>query len=440
MVSLPDRGPAPSRAARLNADCVCTSLLAARLHDALDDASRADGMGAQISATRPNLFSAAPVFISRTEHDAIAALVSAVERVVALPSYQRLALARAAPIAHHDFGTRGGVLGFDFHLGATGPQLIEVNTNPGGALLNLALLRAQQPCVGAGGEAILPATPSPAAVEDALVEVFRDEWRRQRGAAPLRHVVVVDDAPQQQYLYPEFRLYERLLSRHGLRASVADASALRWRDGRLWLAQEPVDLIYNRLTDFYLDDPVHAALRNAYESGAVVLTPSPRAHALYANKRNLASMNAPAILDTPAIDTGTRTLLQAGVPATQAVTAHNAALLWSERAGLFFKPASGYGSRAVYRGDKLTRRVWGDIVAGDYVAQALVTPGRRMVDDSGVRANLKFDLRAYAFAGRILLFAARLYQGQTTNFRTPGGGFAPVFIVDDIGQADRAAA
>jgi hypothetical protein len=23
--------------------------------------------------------------------------------------------------------------------------------------------------------------------------------------------------------------------------------------------------------------------------------------------------------------------------------------------------------------------------------------------------------------------AARLYEGQTTNFRTPGGGFAPIF-------------
>jgi len=24
--------------------------------------------------------------------------------------------------------------------------------------------------------------------------------------------------------------------------------------------------------------------------------------------------------------------------------------------------------------------------------------------------------------------AARLYQGQTTNFRTAGGGFAPVYV------------
>lgn len=26
---------------------------------------------------------------------------------------------------------------------------------------------------------------------------------------------------------------------------------------------------------------------------------------------------------------------------------------------------------------------------------------------------------------------ARLYQGQTTNFRTPGGGFAPVYEASD---------
>jgi hypothetical protein len=26
--------------------------------------------------------------------------------------------------------------------------------------------------------------------------------------------------------------------------------------------------------------------------------------------------------------------------------------------------------------------------------------------------------------------AARLYQGQTTNFRSAGGGFAPVYITD----------
>jgi hypothetical protein len=39
------------------------------------------------------------------------------------------------------------------------------------------------------------------------------------------------------------------------------------------------------------------------------------------------------------------------------------------------------------------------------------------------------DVRLYTYAGQLLLSAARLYQGQTTNFRTPGGGFAPVLTI-----------
>ena len=35
-------------------------------------------------------------------------------------------------------------MGYDFHLGSDGPQLIEVNTNAGGAFLNVLLARAQK--------------------------------------------------------------------------------------------------------------------------------------------------------------------------------------------------------------------------------------------------------------------------------------------------------
>ncbi|MFC6673739.1 hypothetical protein [Marinobacterium aestuariivivens] len=101
--------------------------------------------------------------------------------------------------------------------------------------------------------------------------------------------------------------------------------------------------------------------------------------------------------------------------------------MWSERRRLFFKPASGYGSKAAYRGDKLTRRVWDQILAGRYVAQTLVMPGERRVDQADAVSPLKFDLRNYAYQGKVQWVAARLYQGQTTNFRTPGGGFAPVY-------------
>ena len=119
--------------------------------------------------------------------------------------------------------------------------------------------------------------------------------------------------------------------------------------------------------------------------------------------------------------------LLAGIPHTEVVKLENAERLWRERRRLFFKPFAGFGGRAAYRGDKLTRRVWQEILAGDYIAQALVTPGERVISDQEPAQVLKFDLRDYTYDGQVQWVAARLYQGQTTNFRTPGGGFAPVY-------------
>jgi hypothetical protein len=67
-------------------------------------------------------------------------------------------------------------------------------------------------------------------------------------------------------------------------------------------------------------------------------------------------------------------------------------------------------------------------MAGGYVAQSLVPPPERiaLAEDE---APLKFDVRNYAYAGEVQLLAARLWRGQTTNFRSVGGGFGPVFLL-----------
>jgi hypothetical protein len=41
------------------------------------------------------------------------------------------------------------------------------------------------------------------------------------------------------------------------------------------------------------------------------------------------------------------------------------------------------------------------------------------------------DVHNYVYDGRVQMLAARLYQGQTTNMRTPGGGFAPVVMIPE---------
>ena len=123
-----------------------------------------------------------------------------------------------------------------------------------------------------------------------------------------------------------------------------------------------------------------------------------------------------------------RQVLAQVVPQTEQVTPQSAERLWAQRKQYFFKPLAGYGSKATYRGDKLTTKTWAHIVQGEYVAQALIPPSQRVVRVGEQRKHLKADVRAYAYDGRVQLFAARLYEGQTTNFRSDGGGFAPVFV------------
>lgn len=404
----------------LNDYCFCVSADPSALHAALASILDAHGVPATLAETHPHLFAAVPVYVSRQHLVQVEAAVTAIEAVTGLPAWREAVLAWAPKVALHDPGSPGGLLGLDFHLTPEGPRLIEINTNPGGALLNTLVGQAQDVCMP---DVVVPPVDAEQA-ERQVMEVFRNEWRLQRGDRPLLTVAIVDESPETQYLYPEFLLFKQLFARHGLRALICAPGDLVHRDGRVLMGDVAIDMVYNRLTDFALEQPGHSHLREAYLAGDVVLTPHPRAHALYADKRNLALLGNRAFLREAGIDEPSIAVLEAVVPTTQLVTPENREALWEQRRRLFFKPAAGYGSKASYRGDKLTRRVWDEIATGAYIAQSLVPPSERRLGTDAT--PLKADIRCYAYQGRPLLYAARLYQGQTTNFRTPGGGFAPV--------------
>src|SRR6266581_2155438 len=418
--------PCIELAERFNADCRCTSLDRTRLRAELEH--EAPGFYAEVMEPQANLFADSLVFVSRIHVAAMAAVVAAIDRIARLPEYRERVLAYAPSIARHRPESAGVFLGYDFHLAEDGPQLIEINTNAGGGMLNAVLARAQQACCDRS-EALLPGLLAGDTPEHLFVEMFRAEWRAERGDATLQTIAIVDDAPAAQYLYPEFVLFRRLFERHGIRALICDAADLSLCHGRLWHGETAIDLVYNRLTDFSLDEPCHAPLREAWFSGGLVLTPHPHAHALFADKRNLALLGDDALLSAWGVDAATRTLLTRTIPRTEIVARESAEDFWARRRRLFFKPAGGFGSKAAYRGDKLTRRVFEEIIGGGYIAQALVPPSLRRLHVDGAAAELKLDLRNYAYRGAVQLVAARLWQGQTTNFRTPGGGFATVLTV-----------
>lgn len=417
-------GADDDRAQRLNRACFCRTLDAAALDRALR--TRLGDAPLDAGALPPNLLSRSPVFIRASEIEPLRAVVRAIERVVRAEPYQAEVLSWAPAIARRDFGPRGVLVGYDFHLTDAGPRLIEVNTNAGGAFLNALLAQAQRVCCADAGIGFAPNEAE--AFEGAAQRMFAAEWRLQRGAGAPARIAIVDDAPKAQPLYPEFRLAQAALAA-GAEVVIADPQALVFDGTVLRHEGAPLDLVYNRLVDFALEEPRHAALREAYEAGAVVLTPNPRAHALHADKRNLVLLSDSPRLATWGIDAQALEAL-AAVPRTVRVTSQNADELWLTRKTWFFKPTRGHASKGVYRGDKLTTRVWSEVVAsGDYVAQAYAPPGERLVEIDGRVEARKVDVRLYTYDGEILLTAARLYQGQATNMRTPGGGFAPLFRV-----------
>jgi hypothetical protein len=410
-------------------DCVVTDLpkLRERLETVLEPAQ-------SIVESHPHLFSEMPVFVDPTHALQMRRIVEAIDATTRSSKYREVVLAEAHDLARIDSGASGVFMGFDFHITPTGPKLIEVNTNAGGAFLNIAALDAPRSwCSALDG--YIGAQSTTAQLQAEIVAMFKREWSLVRGDRPLRTVAIVDAQPREQFLYPEFQLAKNLFESHGIRAHIADPSELELADDCIQLRGERIDLVYNRLTDFYFDAPASRVLRSAHQRGLAVITPHPRAHALYADKRNLALLSDAAALEALGAPRNVIETLVGGVPSTREA-AGCAQTWWRDRKDWFFKPRSGYGSRGTYRGDKLTKRVFAEVVSGGYIAQQLTPPSERWRSTDAGKEVFKVDVRCYVYAGKIQLMAARLYQGQTTNFRTAGGGFAPIYIIGRDGEGN----
>ena len=423
-----------SLAGQLNHECACYSLDLAALHQTLRADSVLAAWWPHWQDTHAHLFSATGLFVSQRQLQAMREAVRVLHAAMSLPAWREQALALAPPVARTAMGPQGVFMVYDFHLSEAGPQLIEINTNAGGAMLSLALTRAQHACCDAARDWLQPATEV-GTLEQRWLDMFAREWALQRpgqafvpAQGPARTLAIVDEAPASQYLYPEFLLFQDLFQRAGVDTVIVAPKDLLWAEGQLQHQGRPMDMVYLRLTDFYLEAPEHVALREAWQSGACVFTPNPEVHALHANKRHLVTLSDAHWRSRSGLPESEQAVLSRCVPPTQLLTPGNADALWAERKRYFFKPLAGYGSKAAYRGDKLTAKSWAHLQSSPYVAQTLIPPSQRVVQVDGQRKPLKADVRAYAYAGEVQLFAARLYEGQTTNFRTDGGGFAPVFV------------
>jgi hypothetical protein len=399
----------------LNSDCYCWPIERRKIVDKIIEQGAVTNMAALLSE-RPHYFASTSVFLSQSILTAMTDQIRVIEDVIKLPGYIEAVKSRSSfiEIPSEQTKTEGVFMGYDFHITEKGPRLIEINSNAGGAFIVDMLEQSVHTSSGDFAKRVLT--------------MFETEWAGAGRTDRLKSIAIVDRKPEEQYHYPDMCLAKSLLQKQGLYVVVADPEELIMTDGQLYYNAVPIDLVYNRLTDFDLSESSNAIIRRAYEENVTVVTPAPHHHALYADKRNLILLSDQDRLAKFGASRGHRKILQA-IPATTAVTNDKAEMMWNKRRHLFFKPQAGFGSRGAFRGAKLTKKVWGEILSGGYIAQEMVTPPIRAVTVNGEKTALKFDVRIYTYDGQAFLLAARVYQGQTTNLRTAGGGLAPVIPV-----------
>lgn len=347
-------------------------------------------------------------------------LITAVEKVITISNEKNNNSSNSSNIRNDNL--KGIFMGYDFHLQNNNenknitPKLIEINTNAGGAFLNLCLLNA-----------IYKNDKNNVAdkLANEFVTMFKNEFAIfSNNQKNLQTIAIVDENPSEQFLYPEFEICQKILVKNNIQTIISSPENLSIQNNNLYYNNGiKIDFVYNRLTDFYLrSNAKNNALLTAYQNDFAAISPNPKIYDLYANKNNLINLSNADFLDNLNIDNQSKNILLKHIPKILKVKNNDTEYLWKQRKNLFFKTAEGYGSKAVYRGDKLTKKVFAEIIESDaYLAQEIIPPSEHLLKN--INAVMKADFRCYCYNGKIQLVAARLYQGQTTNFRTENGGF-----------------
>lgn len=330
-------------------------------------------------------------------------------------AYQRYLDSELPETARLDPGHHAVMMGYDFHLTGTGPKLIEVNTNAGGIwFANLC------------GDP--EATEFSSKLANRLLETFYADYASYRDDPSARpdSILILDEKPEEQPLYSEMKVFAALFRKAGIEALIVDPAEIEAKEDRLYFSGRRIEMVYNRHCDFYLESPSLEHVRAAYLRGQLCLSPNPRAYGLLADKRRMMLWCQLPLMRGFGLREEALSLLAETIPETRLLADLSPEEAWSTRKQWVFKPGTGYASRGVYVGQKLTKHKLAELVSEDTLIQRWIPPSLTIGAEGEA---FKTDYRLFVYKDRILGAAARIYQGQVTNLRTENGGFAKVKII-----------
>ena len=285
-------------------------------------------------------------------------------------------------------------MSYDFHTDdQDNLKLIEINTNAAFLSLGLTLYK------------LWPFVKQPDFNEKDLVNMFLTESALCK--QDTFSLAIMDEKPEDQRMYLEFLTYQSLFKKSGLKCDIVDLSDIAKLPSKT--------LIYNRYTDFYLASEKSKVLRERFKNGELFLSPNPYEYFLLADKQRLFDWGQQTEVTKP------NSLLK-----IYDLAKSDKDQIWLERKNLFFKPKASYGSKQAYKGASVSRKVFDEAFASEFIAQEYIQAKEIIVGSESEPLKLKYDLRCYVYKDQLQLVIARLYQGQTTNLKTVGGGFTVV--------------
>lgn len=286
---------------------------------------------------------------------------------------------------------------YDFHWTTEGElKLIEINTNAAFLALGTELYEFHK-------------TGNPFKADD-IVSMFSNEAKLC--GRDLNNLTIIDEEPKNQRLYVEFLLFQKMMAQKKIKTEIKDISEIQ--------SDEKSDLIYNRYTDFYLNDPVKSkTIRELYQAEKINLSPNPYEYFLLADKQRMIDWQHQTDLPVPKSLLKT---LDLGIAVREEI--------WTERKKYFFKPKNSFGSKQAYKGAAVSHKTFDEFYGPSMIAQEYAQPAETEVLVGSETLKMKYDLRCYAYQGKLQIVIARLYQGQTTNLKTTGGGFTIVKFKD----------
>lgn len=326
------------------------------------------------------------------------------------PEYIRSLQAQKTELVLIDPGNFGIAMSYDFHLDEQGQlKLIEINTNASFLPMSWVLYRAH-------------GLTSP--IADFRIEELAENIRNERKLCQLPEnpgsIAIVDDNPRQQKMYIEFLVYQSLFRQWGWNCEIFDRTDLTGSPG----------FIYNRCTDFYLTEKPSTKLRQFYLEKKATVSPQPFEYLALADKNRLIELSEKkdwliSLLGEQGAKKITNSLLE-----TKALSETTREEVWQQRKNWFLKPKRAFGAKQSYRGESISRRRFDELVSDNILAQKYVPAPEVDISGRGEKdKKFKYDLRFYAYMGRVQIVTARLYQGQVTNMKTLGGGFTAVEFI-----------